>query len=80
MDRIAARIELGGETGNAQYDSRSGQVFVAVETRDQLIEAGSGSSQPIVPARKRCPGRSADRVRSPNVTAKAARPNWCCRR
>lgn len=37
-DRLRARVPLGGNAGNTQDDARSGHIFVAVETRDELAE------------------------------------------
>src|SRR5579863_3231557 len=36
--RRIATIPLGGDVGNSQYDPVSGAVFVAVQTRDEIVE------------------------------------------
>lgn len=36
-DGVVARIPLGGEAGNTKYDSGSGCIIVAVQTRNQLV-------------------------------------------
>lgn len=36
-DSILARIPLGGEAGNTQYDSVAKRIWVAVQTRNQLV-------------------------------------------
>lgn len=36
-DSIRGRIPLGGEAGNTQYDSVGKRIFVAVQTRNQLV-------------------------------------------
>jgi len=44
-DKFVTRIETGGEVGNVRYDAASGNVYVPVQSCNELIEVDSVSSE-----------------------------------
>jgi DNA-binding beta-propeller fold protein YncE len=51
---VIARVELGGEAGNTVYDRASGHIFVAVQTRNDIVEIDPSKNRIV--RRHRVPG------------------------